>query len=57
MNLRTALSDMGEIHMSQSERVSSAANQARLRNQTRRTRAYRKTASTIRRQIAIRSLG
>lgn len=56
MSIRTALGDMGNIHLSQSKRVMSAANQAHLRNKTRSIRTYQKTDSAIRRQISKRSL-
>lgn len=53
---RTTLNDMSNIHMFQSNRVKSAANQAHLRNATRRARSHQKVNQAITRQINKRSL-
>lgn len=49
--IRKILSDMSNIHMFQSNTVIDAANQAHLRNATRKARSYKKVNQAILRQM------
>lgn len=49
--IRKILSDMSNIHMFQSNTVIDAANQAHLRNATRKARTYKKVNQAILRQM------
>lgn len=50
-NIRTMLSEVNSIHMSQAGRVRAAADQAHLRSQTRSSRAYNKVNTAIQHQL------
>lgn len=56
MSIRITINDLGNIHMSQSGRVKTAADQAHLRTKTRSSRSHRKVNTAIQRQISNRSL-
>ena len=55
-NIQTVLGEVTNIHMSQTQRMRAAEDQAHLRNQTRSSRAYHKMNTTIQSQINKRSL-